>query len=128
MINMDFSLSVVSIAQSIRWQDSPSPSDKRKPLALWVLLGLMLLTACTEPVPVDISADVQGHTAPTQATIAANKAMLDKRPFANTSDFEYANRGLIARDHDFTVTDPDGQIVFSVNDFDFISALKRLIR
>ena len=93
----------------------------RSPLrVLSALFYCVLLAACTEPVPLESGANEQGHTAPTQATIAANGAILNQRPFANTSDFDNANRGFIANHNTLTVTKPDGNTAFSLKDFEFI--------
>ena len=89
-------------------------------LVLLTITSTLFFTACSESVPQEVGANEQGHIAPTNTTIAANQAFLDKRPFSNTSDFEYANKGFIARDESFTVKAPNNDVVFSVTDFDFI--------
>jgi len=87
----------------------------------WLSLFLMLgLTACDSDVHLEQGANAQGHTAPTPATIKANQAVLDKRPFANTEDFESARKGLIAQDASLIIQDRNGGDLWDMSAYDFI--------
>ena len=57
----------------------------------------LLAVSCDRPVPRDAGADEFGFTAPTAATIEANRTVLETLDFANRQDFENAARGLVAR-------------------------------
>ena len=65
-----------------------------KPISL--ATALLLLIGCDNAPQWEDNADSQGHTAPTMATVKANEAFLEKRPFTNTQDFINARKGLIA--------------------------------
>ncbi len=47
-----------------------------------------------DKLEIQSGADAQGHSAPTQVTIDANKRVLGELPFENMEDFEQANRGI----------------------------------
>lgn len=64
--------------------------------------------------------DAQGHTAPTNLTIKANKAVLNERPFANTEDFNNATKGLIASEDGLTINHLKGGKVWDMPAYDFI--------
>ncbi|WAS97723.1 MBL fold metallo-hydrolase [Nannocystis poenicansa] len=53
----------------------------------------------------------------TEATRQANEALLHRLPFDDRSDFEDAERGLIARPHTLTITDGDGNVVWDLEPF-----------
>jgi alkyl sulfatase BDS1-like metallo-beta-lactamase superfamily hydrolase len=57
----------------------------------------------------------------TEATQAANAAVLHSLPFADRADFEDAQRGLIARPEKLTITDANGKVVWD------LEAYKRFI-
>jgi len=80
------------------------------------------LSACDSNPEFEKNADAQGHTAPTAVTIKANKAVLDQRPFSNTSDFENAKKGLIAQEEGLTINHLDGGKVWNMPAYDFINA------
>jgi len=73
-----------------------------------------LAASCDRPVPRDSGADDFGFTAPTSATIEANRAVLETLDFANRQDFENAARGLVAADPDLRVLAGDGSVVWNL--------------
>ena len=85
-------------------------------------LAVLLLSACGKSeVPVGPDADAQGHTAPTPATLEANRESVKDLPLADTQDFEEAKRGLIARDPDLRVAGPDGDLIWDMPSYDFVA-------
>jgi alkyl sulfatase BDS1-like metallo-beta-lactamase superfamily hydrolase len=88
------------------------PMNNRIKLVL--LASLFLATACDQPVPYDPGADAMGHTAPTAATVAANRAVLDELDFSDRQDFEDATRGLIASDPDLRIVTADGTVIWDL--------------
>jgi alkyl sulfatase BDS1-like metallo-beta-lactamase superfamily hydrolase len=56
----------------------------------------------------------------TEATRAANAAVLHELPFANREDFEFASRGLIEGVSDLIVKDADGRAVWSLPPYAFL--------
>jgi alkyl sulfatase BDS1-like metallo-beta-lactamase superfamily hydrolase len=58
--------------------------------------------------PAAAGADAEGHTSPTQSTIAANAAFAKQLPLADQQDFEDARRGLLLSDPDVVVPGPPG--------------------
>ncbi|MFO1079972.1 MAG: alkyl sulfatase dimerization domain-containing protein [Reyranellaceae bacterium] len=53
----------------------------------------------------------------TEATRAANRAVLDQLDFADREDFENAGRGLIARPDTLTIRDAQGRVVWDLESF-----------
>jgi alkyl sulfatase BDS1-like metallo-beta-lactamase superfamily hydrolase len=86
---------------------------KRNPPEL-LLLCTLFATACDRPLPQETGADERGHTAPTAATIAANRAVLEALDFSERQDFEDATRGLIASDPALRVVAADGSPVWDL--------------
>jgi alkyl sulfatase BDS1-like metallo-beta-lactamase superfamily hydrolase len=82
-------------------------------------LACLLLSAC-EQNSYDQSADKDGHTAPTPATLKANAAVLDELDFTDRQDFEDATRGLIASDPALKVSADNGSHVWNRPAYDFI--------
>jgi len=78
------------------------------------IVSLFLATACEQHVPYDPEADAQGHTAPTAATVAANRAVLEALDFTDQQDFEDAMRGLIASDAELRVATADGTVIWDL--------------
>ena len=88
----------------------------------FLLYGLgTLLAACDQRLPYDPDADSNGHTAPTEATIAANRAVLDSLNFSDEQDFEDAARGLIASDPSLRILSSTGSPVWDLPANAFIS-------
>lgn len=80
----------------------------------------LVLTGCGDKnLPVNFGADVEGHTFPTTATIAANRAVLEQLPFADTQDFVDARRGLIAS-ADIVVSDNNAELIWDTTSYAFI--------
>lgn len=65
-------------------------------------------------------ADLQGHTAPTAATIKANKSVLEQLPFSNQQDFKDANRGLIASLDSLVTKNAAGESIWDMDAYNFI--------
>jgi alkyl sulfatase BDS1-like metallo-beta-lactamase superfamily hydrolase len=84
-----------------------------------VLAGICL-AGCDNSPETAPSADDLGHTAPSAATIEANRAVLGELDFSDRQDFEDANRGLIASDPELRVKAADGRDVWNMPAYDFI--------
>ena len=82
-------------------------------LAVLTLLAL-LIASCDKPIPHEPDADANGHTAPTAATIASNRAVLDSLDFTDERDFEDAMRGLVASDPELRVLSETGAPVWDL--------------
>jgi alkyl sulfatase BDS1-like metallo-beta-lactamase superfamily hydrolase len=84
-----------------------------------LVLTTLVAASCSDQLPHDPDADGDGHTAPTEATIAANRAVLEALDFTDRQDFEDATKGLIASDPALRVTSASGASVWdlSVNAF-----------
>jgi alkyl sulfatase BDS1-like metallo-beta-lactamase superfamily hydrolase len=82
-----------------------------------VLFGALLLlhlAACDRHLPYAPDADQHGHTAPTEATIVANRSVLEEINFGDQRDFEDATRGLIASDPALRVVSATGSVVWDL--------------
>lgn len=66
-----------------------------------------------------LSGSAHGQEA-TDATRAANDALLDYLPFADQADFENATRGQIATLDADQITAPDGTVIYDIAQFDFL--------
>lgn len=87
--------------------------------------ALLLLAACnkagTAAAPADDSVDAQGHVAPSAATIARNRAVLQALPFQDRADFDDAQRGLIAADPQLQVRRADdGRTLWDMGQYAFV--------
>jgi alkyl sulfatase BDS1-like metallo-beta-lactamase superfamily hydrolase len=92
-------------------------------ITLLLTAGLLTaLSACDSSPEFEQGADAHGHTAPSALTIKANKAVLDKRPFANKLDFDNAKKGFIAKEDGLTIAHLKGGTVWNMPDYDFIDA------
>lgn len=90
----------------------------------YAVLIPVLLAACSEPVvDLDTSADAQGHSAPTEYTVAANRAVADTLPLADEQDFEDARRGFIATDAQLQINNAQGDLVWSLPAYDFVAGV-----
>ncbi len=56
----------------------------------------------------------------TEATRAANAALLKQLPFNDRQDFEFAERGLIARADSMRIVDEQGKVAWNLGDFSFL--------
>ena len=72
---------------------------------LGVAASAILLTALSVPVLAD---------EPTEATRAANRAVLESLPFGDRQDFEDAQRNLLRRPETLTIRDANGQVVWDL--------------
>lgn len=68
-----------------------------------------------------VSPLAQASTAPTKpatdATRAANEAVLERLPFADREDFKNAQRGLIAKPETLTIKDASGKVVWDLESY-----------
>jgi alkyl sulfatase BDS1-like metallo-beta-lactamase superfamily hydrolase len=90
-----------------------------------VVLALGMF-ACGEPATIDRSAwspdaDPDGHTSPTDHTIADQAAVRAALPLDDPTDFENARRGLVAADPEIHITAADGRVVWSTRDYAFVA-------
>lgn len=87
-----------------------------------ILISIVcLIEACDSPSWSPDSNEL-GHTSPTLATQNANQAFVEKRPFANTQDFENARKGLIAQPESLVVPHRQGGTVWNMPEYNFIDA------
>jgi alkyl sulfatase BDS1-like metallo-beta-lactamase superfamily hydrolase len=92
--------------------------------AFAVMASLLTIAGCGDrdhaiPRLVPSDDDGSGHTAPSEFTIRANAAVLEKLPFEDQTDFEDARRGLIATRSDPVIRDAAGKEVWNQGDFAF---------
>ncbi len=93
--------------------------EVNRPVAITLICASLL--ACNgKVVPVEEGADARGHTAPTAATIAANRAVLELLPFADDQDFIDAQRGFIAAPDTLAVAGPTGELIWDTESYAFI--------
>lgn len=96
---------------------------KSLPIALISVLSLVQLAGCSDnsqQTLLEQSADKQGHSAPTVATMKANQAVINELPFANRQDFEDAKRGLIASLDSLTTPNAKGESVWDMDAYRFV--------
>jgi alkyl sulfatase BDS1-like metallo-beta-lactamase superfamily hydrolase len=85
------------------------------------LVGLALcLAGCAEEAR-EAGSDAQGHTAPTAATIAANRQVAEQLDLQDERDFADARRGFIASLDPLQVTGGGGQRVWDMADYAFVA-------
>lgn len=66
--------------------------------------------------------NAQGHSPATPATIESNTSVIEQLPLADVTDFENANRGLIAQSDSLVVkAERTGEAIWNQDQFDFIS-------
>jgi alkyl sulfatase BDS1-like metallo-beta-lactamase superfamily hydrolase len=92
--------------------------------AVAVMASLLIIAGCGDrdhaiPRLVPSDDDGTGHTAPSEFTIRANAAVLEKLPFEDQTDFEDARRGLIATRSDPVIRDAAGKEVWNLDEFAF---------
>ena len=80
-----------------------------------------VLAGCDERIPYEPDADSNGHTAPTEATIAANQAVLEALNFSDEQDFQDATRGLVASDPSLRVLSASGSPIWDLPANSFIN-------
>jgi len=79
-----------------------------------LLVAACLLAGCDRSPAPPAGADPAGHTAPSAATAAANRAVREALNLADQQDFEDARRGLIATDPELRVVAADGTPVWDL--------------
>lgn len=92
----------------------------------YALLPLtLLLSACgSNQVATEQGADEYGFTAPTAHTISANRAVAERLPISDQTDFEDAKRGLIAAPDSLIVKRSDSdEMVWNHDAFKFIEGV-----
>jgi alkyl sulfatase BDS1-like metallo-beta-lactamase superfamily hydrolase len=87
---------------------------------MFLVLTTLVAASCSDQLPHDPDADGDGHTAPTEATIAANRAVLEALDFTDRQDFEDATKGLIAAEPALRVTSASGASVWDLSANAFI--------
>jgi len=86
----------------------------------WILVVGLLVACSSEPEPpVTAAPGTQGNSDPTESTINANRAVLDRLPFANRDDFAAADRGLVARQERVLVEGADGRVIWDTAAYEF---------
>jgi alkyl sulfatase BDS1-like metallo-beta-lactamase superfamily hydrolase len=98
--------------------------DRARLLCLLGLLGAAVAFGCDRPaalpdVPLGPDADAQGHTAPTAATAAIHQAAGAGLALEDPTDFEDAERGLVAREADVVVLGPEGSPIWQTSAYAF---------
>ncbi len=93
--------------------------------SIWILIGSMLFAGCAPepetPASVGATSELNGDVKPaSEATRAANAAVLERLPFENRADFELANRGFIAGPDALVIDDAEGHRVWDMTVYDFI--------
>ncbi len=88
-----------------------------------LLALLVLVVACDRPArpASDATADAQGHTAPSERTVAANAAVAASLPLNDPQDFADATRGLVASDPQVDIVTADGRRVWRTADYGFVT-------
>lgn len=86
--------------------------------AVWLFRGALpvLLGAPTPDIPHDPA------SVAATATQAVHKQILQKLPFVNRQDFEFAERGFIATRSDPQIRDAKGNLVYDLSSYDFLKA------
>ncbi|REL27108.1 MBL fold metallo-hydrolase [Thalassotalea euphylliae] len=79
---------------------------------LQLLLAALLLTGCDSPQT--------SHDQVSEFTRHHNKAVYKALPFDDKTDFEQAERGLIARDPQLSISDEQGAVLWQIGDYDFV--------
>lgn len=82
-------------------------------------LVILALWACQVPAGARAPAPVPGIA--TETTRAANAAVAARLPLADTSDFEDADRGLLAQIEADAIVDDDGNVVWPIRAYDAIA-------
>lgn len=81
-------------------------------------LRISLLTLAVAPFLMAANQPPQGTA--TEATKAANAKVAARLPLADQTDFENANRGLLAQIEGDQILNPDGSVAWEIGRFDFI--------
>jgi linear primary-alkylsulfatase len=82
-----------------------------------IVLGLQ---ACDSTVPFSADSDEHGFTAPTKITQDIQLRNRADLPLADQTDFEQADRGLVAKAESLTVYSADGQLAWNQDAYRFV--------
>ncbi len=88
-------------------------------------LSLLLAIACAHPTPPTPTAapaseeGTQGNTAPSEFTRRAQAESIRGLDLADRTDFEDAQRGLVAREPHLVIRAADGRVVWDPSEYDF---------
>src|SRR6056300_327937 len=67
-----------------------------------------------------ICADELASKPPSQATLEYQKSIKNELPFADTTDFELAEKGLIKRPEKVEIIDDNGNVVWELGNYKFL--------
>jgi alkyl sulfatase BDS1-like metallo-beta-lactamase superfamily hydrolase len=88
--------------------------------------GLALIAGCTGIAPAadapPVAAPLSGPEAPSAFTRDLHSEFVTSLPFADTRDFNWADRGFIATRKDPKIVTATGQVVWDLSAFDFLKA------
>ena len=88
--------------------------------------GLALVVGCTSVAPEvetpPVATPLSGAEAPSAFTLASHSEFVTSLPFADTRDFNWADRGFVATRKDPKITGAAGQVVWDLSAFDFLKA------
>ena len=88
--------------------------------------GLALVVGCTSVAPEvetpPVATPLSGAEAPSAFTLASHSEFVTSLPFADTRDFNWADRGFVATRKDPKITGAAGQAVWDLSAFDFLKA------
>ena len=87
-----------------------------------LILLACLLSACADDPPTAVAPTEpgsQGNSPPTDDTQRANRAVLDRLPFGDRSDFEDADRGLVAREDRVVIRGAEGKLIWDTDAYGF---------
>jgi alkyl sulfatase BDS1-like metallo-beta-lactamase superfamily hydrolase len=90
-------------------------------------VGLALVAGCTSVAPAGDAplagpAPLSGPEAPSAFTLASHNEVVTTLPFADTRDFNWADRGFVATRKDPLILNAAGQTVWDLSAFDFLKA------
>lgn len=90
--------------------------------------GVALAAGCSSVEPVSVetalapSVSPSGPEAPSEFTLASHSDVAASLPFADTRDFDWADRGFVATRKDPLILNAEGQTVWDLSAFDFLKA------
>ena len=87
--------------------------------ALVAIIGFCFVSACCQPSPDHSELPPEVGVA-TEATLRANQEIADRLPFDETGDFVDADRGFLAAIESDAIRNANGEIVWSIEQYDFI--------
>jgi linear primary-alkylsulfatase len=95
---------------------------KRISVSIGILLSLGVIGSGCEKQQLEAGpdADPQGHSQPSQFTVAANTRVLGELALHDQQDFADARRGLVASDPEFQVKNAAGELIWNQPAYAFI--------